>query len=69
LSDLVPIYLPQAPQDPFDGRPLRYRRLEPGFVVYSVGPARTDDGGQRRQPVKGSKGGRTSAYTVFRVER
>ncbi len=69
LSDLVPIYLPQVPQDPFDGRPLRYRRLEPGFVVYSVGPARTDDGGQRRQPVKGSKGGRTSAYMVFIVER
>lgn len=26
-----------VPTDPFDGEPLRYKRLDPGYVVYSVG--------------------------------
>jgi hypothetical protein len=34
-----------VPTDPFDGRPLRYRRLADGVVVYSVGDDRADDGG------------------------
>lgn len=70
LDDLVPDHLPEVPQDPFDGRPLRYRRLEPGFIVYSIGPDETDDGGKQRQPVKGSKGGEALAYDMtFTVER
>jgi hypothetical protein len=31
--------------DPYDGRPLRYRRLPDGVAVYSVGADGTDDGG------------------------
>jgi hypothetical protein len=70
LDDLVPGYLSQVPQDPFDGRPLRYGRLEPGFIVYSIGPDETDDAGKQRRPVKGSKGGAVSAYDMtFIVER
>lgn len=46
LADLVPAFLPESPADPFDGRPLRYRRLADGIVVYSVGPDGVDDGGQ-----------------------
>ncbi len=72
FSDLVPVYLPQVPQDPFDGGPLRYRRLEPGFIVYSIGPNQADDGGKQRRPVKGNKGVQASAYDydmVFIVER
>ncbi len=70
LDDLVPGYLSQVPQDPFDGRPLRYRRLEPGFIVYSIGSDETDDGGKQRRPVKGSKGGEASPYDMtFIVER
>ncbi len=46
LRDLVPTYLPEAPMDPFDGKPLRYKRLERGYAVYSVGPDGNDDGGK-----------------------
>lgn len=33
------------PADPFDGQPLRYKRLPTGYAVYSVGEDATDDGG------------------------
>jgi ABC-type transport system involved in multi-copper enzyme maturation permease subunit len=53
LADLVPEYLVEPPADPFDGKPLRYRRLADGVVVYSVGLDGVDDGGtfdpERRQ--------------------
>jgi hypothetical protein len=45
LSDLVPDLLEAVPVDPADGQPLRYRVLEKGFVVYSVGPDKQDDQG------------------------
>jgi hypothetical protein len=45
LEALAPRYLQRVPTDPYDGRPLRYRRLDDGVVVYSVGPDLTDDGG------------------------
>jgi len=32
-------------QDPFDGKPLRYRAAEKGYVAYSVGADLKDDGG------------------------
>ena len=47
LADLVPAYLAAVPQDPFDGKPLRYKEREAGFVVYSVGPDRQDDDAER----------------------
>src|ERR1035441_3788064 len=32
--------------DPYDGKPLRYKKLTPkGYVVYSIGRNRVDDGG------------------------
>jgi hypothetical protein len=43
---LVPTFLPELPVDPFDGKPLRSKRLPDGIVVYSVGPDGVDDGGQ-----------------------
>jgi hypothetical protein len=54
LDALAPRYLRGVPADPFDGQPLRYRRLDDGVVVYSVGPDRTDDGGtiDREQPLR-----------------
>jgi hypothetical protein len=45
LTELAPDYLPAVPLDPFDGRPLRYRPLADGVIVYSVGPDGQDDGG------------------------
>jgi hypothetical protein len=37
--------LPRVPTDPYDARPLRFRRTEDGVMVYSVGPDHRDDGG------------------------
>lgn len=31
LAELTPHYLPSVPKDPFDGKPLRYRREGKGF--------------------------------------
>ena len=45
LQQLVPKYLPSVPIDPCDGKPLRYRKLQKGFKVWSVGGNRKDDGG------------------------
>ncbi len=44
-AHLAPACLKAVPRDPFAGEPLRYRRLEPGYVVYSLGPDGLDDGG------------------------
>jgi hypothetical protein len=38
--------LRQVPTDPYDGAPLRYRRLAAGAVIYSLGPDGRGDGGQ-----------------------
>jgi hypothetical protein len=43
--DLVPNYLESVPIDPFDGKELRYKKLESGYVVYSIGENLSDDGG------------------------
>jgi hypothetical protein len=50
LEDLVPTYLNCVPADPYDGKPLRFRKLEVGFVVYSIGSDGRDDGGLEGNP-------------------
>jgi len=50
LADLVPTYLQSVPKDPFDGNDLRYKKLETGFVVYSIGEDLSDDGGKEKPP-------------------
>jgi hypothetical protein len=45
LDALVPRYLAAKPADPFDGQPLRLRRLPDGLVIYSLGTDRQDDRG------------------------
>ena len=45
LDELVPAYLSAVPLDPFDGKPLRYKLLDKGYVVYSIGRDEIDDGG------------------------
>lgn len=47
LEALAPEFLDQAPLDPAGGGPLHYRRLSPTrFILYSVGPGATDNGGE-----------------------
>jgi len=48
LAALVPAYLDAVPTDPFDGNEIRYKKLEAGFVVYSIGEDLSDDGGKER---------------------
>ncbi len=45
LDDLVPDFIEAIPDDPFDGKPLRYKKLDKGYVVYSIGENKVDDGG------------------------
>jgi hypothetical protein len=69
LADLVPTYLDAVPKDPFDGNDLRYKKLETGFVVYSIGEDRSDDGGKEKLP-KRKRGDEPANYDVtFIVER
>jgi hypothetical protein len=49
LAILVPQFMESIPIDPFDGKPLKYKKLDLGFVVYSVGADEQDDGGKERQ--------------------
>jgi hypothetical protein len=48
LTELTPGYLAGPLADPFDGLPLRYRQSGDGYVLYSLGPDRSDDGGEPR---------------------
>jgi hypothetical protein len=50
LADLVPSLLPATPVDPFDGKPLRFKRLAKGYVVYSIGPDLQDNQGKEQIP-------------------
>lgn len=45
LGELVPGYLSELPVDSFSEGTLSYRQQEEGYVLYSVGPNRVDDGG------------------------
>jgi len=44
-EELTPRYLPTVPIDPFTQKPLVWKAIEDGVVIYSVGQDRTDEGG------------------------
>lgn len=50
LSELTPQFLDVVPIDPFDGQPLRLRRLNRGYVIYSIGEDGQDDSGKEKPP-------------------
>lgn len=45
LNALVGEYLKAIPLDPFDGRPIRYKRIPEGIMLWSVGQDMIDNGG------------------------
>ncbi len=51
LQALTPRYLPQPLLDPFDGKPLRYRKLAKGCIVWSVSKDLRDDGGKEENDI------------------
>ena len=66
LEDLVPACIGALPADPFIGKPLRYKKLEKGYIIYSVGENERDDGGREKAP-RGSPS--TDTDVTFTVER
>lgn len=68
LEDLKPTFVAEVPQDPFTGMEVLYRQLPKGYVVYSVGRDRRDDGGKEEPDSK--KARNESTYDItFTVER
>jgi hypothetical protein len=65
---LKPRFLTFVPTDPFEGGPLRYRRLSKGYVLYSVDRDGHDDGG-REKPERRKSSDQTSYDITFTVER
>jgi hypothetical protein len=69
LQDLVPSFLDAEPIDPFDGKPLRFKKLSKGYVIYSIGPDGIDDGGKEgKEPKKADQKSENYDLT-FVVER
>ena len=64
LGALVPTFLPNVPEDPFDGEKLRFAKLDRGYVVYSVGRDREDNNGTER-----TRGSWQKTDVTFTVER
>ncbi len=60
--------LSRVPADPYDGQPLRYRRLDDGVVIYSVGPDGQDDGGNL-DPKNPVRPGSDLGYRLWDVPR
>jgi hypothetical protein len=56
LEQLRPRFLSEVPLDPFDGEPLRYKRLADGVIAYSVGPDGADNGGNLDRQAVGKPG-------------
>jgi hypothetical protein len=48
LAGLCPNFLSKVPTDPFGNEEVLYRKQSPGYVIYSVGPDRHDDGGTKQ---------------------
>jgi len=51
LEELVPQYLKEVPIDPFDGQPIRYKRTDPGYRLYSILEDGRDNGGKDKTEV------------------
>ena len=59
--------LSRTPMDAFSGKPLRYKPVGDGFLLYSVGPDMVDDHAERECPDRIEA--ETKGDIVFRMER
>ena len=50
VKELVPDFVDTVPIDPYDGMPLRMRKVKDGLIIYSVGTNLIDDGGKIATP-------------------
>ncbi len=68
IDNLVPDFLESVPLDPFDGKELKYIKLDRGFVIYSIGEDQSDDNGKEKP--KNNKENNDSNYDItFIIER
>jgi len=51
-NGMFPDSIVNLPIDPWDGAPLRYRKTEKGFVLYSVGEKGDYDGVDRKDDIR-----------------
>lgn len=65
LEQLVPDYLEYFPVDPFDDKPLRYKRTAKGVIVDSVNDDLSDDDGDLTPARKHSPTHPTSAFACW----
>lgn len=65
LEELVPVYLPAVPTDPFDGKPMRLAKTEKGIVIYSVDEDTIDNGGDVAR--KSGQKSKRATDTSFRL--
>lgn len=68
LDELVPQFLSNVPTDPFDSEPLRFKLMEKGYVIYSIGSDGEDNGGRER-PADVKSSDKTPYDITFTVER
>jgi len=68
LSALVPGFLSAVPVDPFDDRPLKFKRTDKGYTIYSIGRNLVDDGGNEDVPgrMTGTNGRADLTFSVNR---
>jgi hypothetical protein len=66
LNDLIPTYLPSIPLDPANDQPLRFRPLNPGHVVYGIGPDGEDNQGNSIRKIGAGDAGTDVTFTVER---
>jgi hypothetical protein len=70
LTELVQAgYLKAVPTDPYDGKPLRFRRLDDGLVVYALGPDGQDNGGNLRHRNHGDLTGTDEGCRLWTPEK
>ena len=68
IIELVPKFISAVPEDPCDGQPLRFRLLEKGYLIYSVGKDGQNNGGRAR-PADAKSSDKTPYDLTFTVER
>ena len=66
LGELVPQYLPAVPEDPLDGKALKYHTRKQGYVVYSLGEDGIDQGGTPYVSGTGKTNSNDYTFTVAR---
>lgn len=66
IDAIAPKFLDVIPTDPFDGKPLRFKKLTQGYVVYSIGKDGKDNDGKEKDNSNKSETDYDVAFTVER---